>query len=271
MNFFDLNAWLGVWPFRSLRDNTPKTLLARLQRAGIKAAAVSQIEAALHRNVQPANEKLAEAVEPFEKQLIPMATINPRFPGWEEHLRRCDEVLGMKGVRLFPVYHDFAADGIEARRVVGACAERGLIVVMPHRLEDARQRHWMDPGQTLDLNHVANLIEAVPGVTIAVTNVRGIMGSALWQRQELRKKNWFFDLSLAEVHYVLHKDVNRMRELADFIDEGGADHLVFGTHTPFSYPSAARLKAAVLPVEPETLKKICWGRANQLMRLEMPE
>lgn len=180
MKYFDLNAWVGVWPFRSLRDNTPETLLARLGRAGIEAAAVSQIEAALHRHVQPANEKLAEAVAPYRDKLVPMATINPRSPGWQGDLRDCHEVLGMKGVRLFPVYHDFAADGAEARSVVAACKERGLPVVLPHRLEDARQRHWMDPGRTLDLKRIANLVAAVPGATIVVANARGLLSCALW-------------------------------------------------------------------------------------------
>ena len=44
MRYFDINAWLGEWPFRSLRDNTPDALIARLERAGIGSAAVSQIE-----------------------------------------------------------------------------------------------------------------------------------------------------------------------------------------------------------------------------------
>ena len=85
---------------------------------------------------------------------------------------------------------------------------------------------------------------------------------------ELRQRNWFFDLSLAEVHYVLHLNVKRMRDLADFIEEGGASHLVFGTHTPFSYPSGARVKAAVLPVEPEILEEICWKRAATLLGID---
>ena len=30
---FDVNAWVGVWPFRALRDHTPAALVARLDRS----------------------------------------------------------------------------------------------------------------------------------------------------------------------------------------------------------------------------------------------
>ncbi len=268
MNYFDINAWLGSWPFRPLRDHTPETLLKRLNRVGISRAAVSQIEAIFHRHVQPANEKLAEAVAPFAGCLLPMATINPLFPHWQDDLRRCHEDLGMKGVRLFPCYHNYAADGPEAQRTVAACAERNLPVFMPQRIEDERQRHWMDPGRTLDLNEVAHLIFQVPEATVVVPNARGLLNTALWQRQDIRDSRWYFDLSLAEVHYVLHRDVTRMRDLADFIEAGGSDHLLFGTHAPFSYPAAARVKAAVLNVDAETLAAICHRRAAHMLEVE---
>lgn len=265
MNFFDLNAWLGSWPFRDLRDNEPATLLARLERAGIERAAVSPIEAALHRNVQPANERLAALVEPYAGRLWPMATINPRFPHWEQDLRRCHEILGMKGVRLFPRYHDYDANSPVAIDVATACAEAGLPIFLPHRLEDERQRHWMDPGRTLDLSQVAGLIGAVPDATFVITNMRGVSGSDLWTRDELRDQRWFVDLSLSEVHYKLHTSPGSMRDLAEFIDAGGAPHLVFGTHAPFSYASAARVKAAVLPVDAATLEEICVTRAEKML------
>ena len=267
MNYIDLNAWLGTWPFRHLRDSDPAGLMARLQRAGIQRAAVSQIEAALHRNVQPANEQLAISVEPFADRLLPMATINPLFPHWEQDLRRCHEDLGMKGVRLFPCYHDYAANSAQAIAVATACAERSLPLFLPHRLEDSRQRHWMDPGQTVDLGQVADLISAVPEATVVITNARGVLKSAVWKREDLRDRTWYFDLSLSEVHYKLHSNVSSMRDLADFIDAGGASHLVFGTHAPFSYPSAARVKAAVLPVDEPTRLEICAGRAETMLGL----
>jgi hypothetical protein len=62
---FDINAWLGNFPFRTLRDNTPQSLIARMDRSGIDGAAVSLIDAIFHRNVHPANESLAELTGRF--------------------------------------------------------------------------------------------------------------------------------------------------------------------------------------------------------------
>lgn len=264
---FDINAWLGVWPFRSLRDNTPESLVARLDGAGIDKAAVSQIEAMFHRNTQLANEKLAESVSGHAARLVPVATINPLFPGWEKDLARCHEGLGMKGVRLFPQYHDYPADGPDAVAVVTACAERGLPVSIPARIEDVRQRHWMDPGREVNQAQIARLIAAVPNATVLVPNARGLANSPIWRDESIRDRSWHFDLSLAEVHYVLHRSVNRMRDLADYIEEGGADHLVFGSHVPISYVGPALVKRAILPVEAGTLDDICWNRAAKMFGL----
>ena len=264
---FDINAWLGVWPFRSLRDNTPEALIARMDRSGVDKAAVSQIEASLHRNTQLANEKLAEAVSAHSDRLLPMATINPTFPKWESDLAKCQEDLGMKGVRLFPQYHDYPANGDEAKALVSACAERGMPVSIPHRIEDTRQRHWMDPGRTVDLGQVANLIAAVPEATIIIANARPINLSPVWRNKDIREHKWYFDLSLAEVHYGLHKSIDRMTDLDEFINEGGAAHLVFGSHMPISYIGPALVKRAILPVDADTLEDISWNRAAAMFGL----
>lgn len=265
---FDVNAWLGAWPFRQLRDNTPETLVARLQRCGVNAAAVSQIDAILYRNVQPANERLVEAVAPYKGILIPLATINPNYIHWERDLQECHEKLGMRGVRLFPDYHDYPIDGPLARKVVEACAARNLPVQIPMRIEDYRGRHRVDPGRAgVELGRIANLIAAVPKATIMVTNARGIVNSPLWQRADLRSANWYVDLSLAEVHYQLHRDVRYARDLGLFIEQGGADHLLFGSHVPFSYLGSALVKRATLPVSPETLENISYHYAASIFGL----
>ncbi|MGI6082869.1 MAG: amidohydrolase family protein [Limnochordia bacterium] len=259
MMIFDINAWVGSWPFRSLRDNTPQQLVERLRKAGVSGATVSQIEAILHRNAQPANERLAESLEPHGDVLVPVATINPTYARWEDDLRVCHEVLGMRGVRLFPEYHGYEIDGPLARRVVAACRERGLPVQIPHRIEDMRQRHHLDPARGVSLAAIANLVAAYPDTPIIVTNARGIAQSPLWRRTELRDAAWYADTSLAEVYFQgLDKD------LASIVEETGSRHLLFGTHVPFSYPESALVKRATLPVDAGTMEEISYRGAMRL-------
>ena len=261
---FDVNAWLGVWPFRSLRDNTPETLVARLDKVGIDKAAVAQIEGVFHRHVQSANEKLAEAVAPFRDRLVPVAVINPDYPGWEDDLRRCHEELGMKGVRIVPQYQGYDLSIPAVRRLAEACNERALSLAIPQRMEDTREHHWIDPGRQADLNAVADLVRAVPQTTYIIPNARGFQGSKLWQDEILRDKRWYVDLSLTELYYGLHRDVAHMGMIADFLNEGGTDHLVFGTHLPFTYAGCALVKRAVLDVDDETREEISCRRAERI-------
>ena len=265
----DMNAWLGTWPFRSLRDNTPAALVKRLERSGIDMAAVSFIEAAFHRHPQSANERLAEAVAPHPDRLIPLGTLSPHTPHWEHDLEACGKNLGMKGIRLFPGYHDYPANGPVAIDLVKACAAAGLPVFIPHRMEDSRQHHRMDSHGSVDLNALADLVAAVPEATLVIPNARPLARSPLWRREELRELNWYVDLSLAEIHYGLHKDLKNKRDLADMIEEGGAGHLLFGTHLPISYAGPALVKRALLPVDAEELEAISYKRAAEILGLDI--
>ena len=187
-----------------------------------------------------------------------MGTINPMYDRWEDDLRLCQEDLGMKGIRLFPIYHGYAVDGPEARRVLKACVERGIPVSIPSRIEDARQRHWMDPGQTVKADGIANLMIAVPGATVYIPNLRGALGRLpLWQNEAVRDQSWYVDFSLSEVHGGL--------EL--LASQSGSEHLIFGTHIPFSYPGVALVKRSLLSVDADTLERISHGNAVRTLGL----
>lgn len=264
----DINTYIGNFPFRTLRDNTPEKLVARLDRSGIHMAAVSSIDALFNRHPLLANEKLIQDIEPYTDRLIPIGTLNPLSPHWEEDLQDCIK-WGMKGIRIFPPYQGFETHGAEAKQVVQACASENLPIFIPNRLEDSRQHHWMDPGKESNLTQIADLIAANPQATLIIPNARGIYRSALWQRKDIRNANWYIDLSLAEIFYGLHQNVNAMRDLADLFEEGGANHVLFGSNLPISYAGPALVKRAQLPVDDEMLKDISYRTAAKILNLDL--
>jgi predicted TIM-barrel fold metal-dependent hydrolase len=261
----DLNTWVGSYPFRSVTA-TPESLIARMDRFGISKSAVSSIEAAFHRNVQPANDRLFEEISTYTNRLIPLGTVNPTYSKWEQDLASCIE-QGARGIRLVPQTHGYQISGPVGRSVIAAISATSLPIFIPHRLEDARQKHWLDPGTTVDLRNIADVIAAFPSTTFVINNSRSLSRSALWTREDIRDAKWYADLSLLEIQYGLHRGMDKARDVVVIFEEGGADHFVFGTHQPFSYIASAGVKLASLGLDPEQVERIARTSALDILRL----
>lgn len=255
---FDCNAWLGHWPFRQLKQTTPEQLLAQMDEYGFKWAAVSSLDAILHRNTQPANELLAQATALYADRLFPLAAINPTYVKWEDDLTICQERLGMKGVRLYPQYHNYELADRIGSRVAAACRERGLPVFLAHRIEDPRQRHALDPGKTVAPDGLVALLNAVPGLKVVLNNARIDPASRLFQG-EYAEQPWYFDLALS----------NRPKEIGDVAITSGHNHMVVGTHTPLSYPTCTLVKLAVLEIDAEQRAAVEHGNAENILGLKL--
>jgi predicted TIM-barrel fold metal-dependent hydrolase len=261
----DLNTWLGSYPFRSVTA-TPESLIARMDRFGIPKSAVSSIEAAFHRNVQPANDRLFAQVSDHSDRLIPLGTVNPTYSKWEQDLLSCVD-QGARGIRIVPQTHGYKLSGPVGKAVIEAIGSTSLPIFIPHRLEDARQKHWLDPGTTVELSEIADVIARYPTTTFVINNSRGLSRSALWTRKDIRNAKWYVDLSLLEIQYGLHRGMDKARDVVVIFEEGGADHFVFGTHQPFSYVASAGVKLATLGLEPEQVERIVRTSALDILGL----
>lgn len=256
---FDCNAWVGNWPFRSLKKNTPVDLLEVMDLYGMGWAAVSSLDAVFHRNAQPANELLAQSVAPYSDRLFPLGAINPTYVKWEDDLTACKERLGMKGVRIYPQYHDYELAGPLGRRVAAACKERDLALFIAHRIEDPRQRISLDPGKIVTFDDLARLIAAVPGVKIVFTNARGNLTHHRLLQNELVHQKWYMDLSLVE----------GAKDLAGMVINPAWNHLVFGTHMPLTYPGCALVKLSLLDIDAKQQAAVEYGNAAEILGLQL--
>ena len=124
MMLLDANGWLGHYPFRAVTDPTPDGLLRRMDRCGIERAVVSSLHCVFYTDAHRGNEELARWVHRHRDRLVPCATLNPAFPGWERDLRECCESWNMRGLRLFPSHHRYALTSAPCRELVQAASER---------------------------------------------------------------------------------------------------------------------------------------------------
>jgi hypothetical protein len=251
----DVNAYLGHYAFRQLRHNTAESLLRLMDARKIDRAVVSSASAIAYRNAQSGNEEVDGEVKAHRDRLIPFAVINPAYAGWEDDLKTCHEKSGMRGLRLYPGWHNYKLSDPRCLDLVRAAAARGLVISIPIRVEDPRERSWLVDVPDLSLDDVATLIRTCPEARFLLLNGIGYIRSPLGRPGDGLPANYRIEISRLTAFL---ED-----ELGTLVKALGADRIVFGTGMPFSYPDPALLKLGVLAASPEQKERIAWRNATE--------
>jgi predicted TIM-barrel fold metal-dependent hydrolase len=269
----EANAYVGKSVFRQL-DCSPGALVAYMDEKGVDRAVVSSLQAVTYRNVQPANEELAAAVDGHKDRLVPVATVNPSYPAWREDLEACIEELGMEGVRLLPGYHAYDLDDPAVVDCLDYCAERDVPVFLAAALEDQRQRHPATdlPGVAKDryddeqVENLLSLLHAASETDVVIADA----WSHVWEvnrsitthrdrvylRQRERSGATYFVLDDLWMWYA---DQSRR-----IVDEIGPDRLVCGAQLPHKYFESYHGHLEHLPLDEAEKRRI---RSENLLSL----
>lgn len=254
----DVNAYLGHFAFRQLRYNTAAGLLGLMDEKGIDRAMVSNAAAITYRNTQSGNEELAAEVESHGDRLIPFAVINPFYAGWLDDLKTCHEKFGMKGLRLYPKWHNYSlADGC-LLDLIEEATRRNMVVSIPIRAVDSRQRSWLVDVPDVPQAEIVALVKACPLARFILLNGRGYTQSALGKENNGLPANYHIEIS--------RLSATLDNETGTLVSRLGPGRVVFGTGMPFKYPDAALLKLEVLDAPADVKAKILGGNAIELVR-----
>ena len=253
----DTNVYLGSFAFRQLRQNTPDQLLKLMDAKGIDKAMVSNPMAITYKNTQPANEELAAAVRGHTDRLIPQAVINPSYAGWEDDLKICGDEFGIRGVRLYPKWHNYALADECCGELISAVVARKMVVSIPVRAVDARQRSWLVDVSDVPLPEIVELIKAYPEGRFMILNGLGFTSSPLGKKDELLPAKYGMEIS--RLSATLADELGQLVSLSD----GG--RVVFGSGMPFKYPDVALLKLEVLDAPEEVKDRIRSGNAAAML------
>ena len=220
----DINANVGHWPFRQTNCNTCEALLERMNKFGVDLSVVSNMNGIFYKDTQAANEELHEEImsdKHFRDRFIPFAVINPIYAGWKSDLDICSTKMGMKGIRLYPLYHDYELTDPSCIELVKSARDRGLIVAFTLRMVDSRPRSWMDLNREWSLKDIVPIINEVPDAKYTVLNIsRGIKLSD--EETELFRN--------ADI--VLDTSGRNISNLGELINKYGKGMFAFGTHSP---------------------------------------
>lgn len=236
----DINSYVGHWPFKRLKYNTCATRLERMNTFGVELSVVSNLNGAFYKNTQSANEELYDELKSdrrFSNRFIPFAVINPIYAGWREDLETCVTQMGMKGVRVYPQYHDYGVDDASFVELLKMARDLGLPVAIDIRMVDSRQRSWLDipvfePKEVKydiitkewSLKNIIPIVKEVPDAKYIIVNLATSIDLDNEEMMLIKKADVLFDTS--------GRSIRKDNTLSELLGRFGKEKFAFGTHSP---------------------------------------
>lgn len=267
----DISGYTGHWPFRNLRGNTLLDLVTRMNRFGVDKTIISNLNGIFYVDAQIGNEELYDelsSTDIFKDRIIPFATINPILPWWRESLKVCHEEYGMKGIRIYPVYHDYKLTDDSCIEMVEAARDRGMPVAIALRMTDLRERSWLDVDKALDYNDIADLLREVPDAQLMVLDARVTDDQRETSSESLgilKRADVLFDTSRGSGVPVKGPNSESLRYL---LTNFGAERIAFGTETPFVDYCSPFFRLGVFKELNDRERELIWsGNVRRMLKM----
>lgn len=228
----DINAYVGHWPFMQFKYNTCDALGPRMDRFGTDISVISNLNGIFYKNTQSANHELYDEIKSskrYRDRFVPFAVINPIYAGWRQDMETSINKFGMKGIRLYPKYHDYEMTNPSLVELVKRSRDLGIPVAFNYRMVDSRQRSCMDIGYVPNtpkpewtLKNIMPIINEVPDAKFMILNVaNGSLDLEENQADIFKKAELLIDTS-----------GRMLTDLGDLINTKGKERFAFGTHSP---------------------------------------
>jgi uncharacterized protein len=258
----DINASVGHWPFQHYNYNTCGTLLERMNRYGVDISVISNMNGIFYKNTQSANEELYAELRSgkhFRNRFIPFAVINPIYAGWKNDLDTCVSRFRMKGIRLYPLYHDYDLTDPSCIELVNTARDRNLVVALTLRMVDSRPRSWMDIQKEWSLKDIMPIIKAVPDARYMILNVANSLELDENDLRLIRGTDLLIDTS-----------GRKITNPGELLKKFGSDKFAFGTHSPILDYLTGRLRIESLrekEADEKTKEMLRCGNAKRILML----
>lgn len=237
----DCCCWIGAYPFRYTPHPDPEILVRVLEREGLEGAWVGHLPSAFWRDPTPGNAQLRTALLPYKGILHPTPIVRPDWPGWEKVLEEA-AAHGLHAVRAYPPQWGMAPHDASMARLVEACGELGLVLLLTVRFEDLRQRGVLDVAGDLQPAAVRAVARVSGSARIVVAGAgREFIEEVHWGLTPDERSRLFWDFA-----WVWGPPED---QLAHLVRTMGADRFVFGTHWPLRLTQAPRANLDLLPRE----------------------
>lgn len=257
MTQIDVNTFIGCYPYRDIGEWEASDVVRAIARTGSDEAWVSHLAAMFWRDPTAGNGRLYEARDRFA-QLRPVPAVHPGLAAWEAVL---DEAVARHApaVRCDPTFYGIAPAGTEMLRLIAACAERGLPLMMAVRLEDVRQRHPADHGADLPAWAIRQLIRSHPSARLIITHAdREVVEQVHFGStpDEARRILW-------DICWIWGPPEDHLELLFETV---GIERFAFGTGIPLRLPESSVAKLDLLNLGPDLRAAVAAANVRAFVR-----
>lgn len=250
-------------------DGTLGALVKSMARTGVNLSVVLPVATNTHQ-VEKVNDFAAQLTENFsDKGVISFACIHPDFENFRAELSRV-KTLGLKGVKLHPVYQGVNLDDKKFLRIMYAAAELDLIVLTHAGLDIGF------PGVVrCTPKMIRHAIAEIGDFKFIAAHMGGWKS---WDEVaiELADTKIFIDtaFSLGKIppraDCTWREEDLKMLDVAGFMklyEIFGADRILFGTDSPWSEPAREFEFIKNLPLTDVEKNKILGTNSEKILQL----
>jgi len=246
----DVHAHFGHWPYWQLPGRTAEQLVAMMDRHQIDRAACMSLRG-MFIDWREGNEETLTAAERYQERLVPVVTISPFLEGDGDELRRQVD-RGARGVRPYPLFHNYPLDSTFVDDVCTAAAGCGIPVVVPTR----PMMNWR--FKPLAIESVGAVIDRHPATAFLISGPNYLVEYQALIKLMDRCPNAAYEISCLQ----------GFEAVAELVAEVGAERVLFGTGAMLHYPACNVAKLAGAKITPEQREMIEHENASRLLGLD---
>ncbi len=251
----DVHVNLSRWPFRRLPEDEPQRLVAKLHAHGVERALASTFDGLLHLDLAAANRRLVAECEQFGQEILtPVGAVNLSLPNWEADVAYCAQTPSVRGVRLWPGYHDISLDDPRFADLCARCEAEHLLLQIVLRLEDSRTEHPNFTSQAVGLKPLPDILKNHPALKVVLINPGRDVPAAV-AAQFATVGQIYFEIGMIEGTGGLEK----------YLQQVPPERMLFGSHLPFFYFEAATLRLQESQPGDRITRLITYENARRLL------
>lgn len=199
------------------------------------------------KQVEPINDYVASLIAP---DIIGFGTLHRDYEGYVAELSRI-RALGLRGIKLHPVFQGFKIDDAAMLPVYECIAALGLPILM----------HMGDKNcDNATPWRLASVLDKVPGLTVIAPHLGGYAEWEDAKKYILGRENVYLDTSSA-IRFM------EPEQARDIIRAHGADRVLFGTDYPLALHKEELELFDRLGLDEEEAEGILWKNAYRLLNL----